>query len=187
MVVDDTGPASVMTIADGGATTFRNQTNSTTAFQIQNTSSVSLFSVDTTNTTILIGNSTTAVDIKFAGTGTTRNAITRYFTCTSTEQPNDIVVFNGANTVARTTTADSNRVAGVVVAKPGATTCTTAIAGVVAVWFSSNSSPVTVGDPITTSAIQGAAQSTTTPSVGAMLGNSLSSKDGSNLVWVRLR
>lgn len=187
MVVDDTGPASVMTIADGGATTFRNQTNSTTAFQVQNTSSVSLFSVDTTNATILIGNSTTAVDIKFAGTGTTRNAITRYFTCTSAEQPNDIVAFNGANTVARTTTADSNRVAGVVVAKPGATTCTTAIAGVVAVWFSSNSSPVTVGDPITTSAILGAAQSTTTPSVGAMLGNSLSSKDGSNLVWVRLR
>ena len=72
-------------------------------------------------------------------------------------------------------------------AKPGTTTCTTAIGGVVAVWFSSNAAPATIGDPVVTSAVSGAAQSTTTPSAGAMLGNSLSTKDGSNLVWVRLR
>jgi hypothetical protein len=187
-VYDSTATAqNVLTIADGGATTFKNQTNSTGALKIQNTSAVDLFTVDTTNTNILIGTTTVAVDIKLAGTGTTRNAITRDFTCTSTEQANDIVIFSAANTVARTTTADSNRVAGVVVAKPGTTTCTTAIGGVVAVWFSTNGAPATIGDPITTSTVSGAAQSTTTPPAGAMLGNSISTKDGSNLVWVRLR
>jgi hypothetical protein len=187
-ITDSTATAqNVLTIADGGATTFKNQSNSPGALKIQNTSAVDLFTVDTTNTNILIGTASVAVDIKLAGTGTTRNAITRDFTCTSTEQVNDIVIFSAANTVARTTTADSNRVAGVVVAKPVTTTCTTAIGGVVAVWFSTNATPASIGDPITTSTTSGAAQSNATPSAGAVLGNSISSKDGSNLVWVRLR
>src|SRR3990167_3593786 len=39
----------VATIADGGAATFQNSTNSTAAFQIQNSAGTSLFTADTTN------------------------------------------------------------------------------------------------------------------------------------------
>ncbi len=188
LVVDASGgTTNVFTIADGGATTFRTQVNSSTAFLIQNNVGTNQLVFDTSNNKILLGNAGSSFDIKLGGTGQVRNAITRDFTCTGTEQVNDIVIFSATSTVARTTTADSNRVAGVVTAKPSATTCTTAIGGVVAVWFSSNAAPATIGDPVVTSAVSGAAQSTTTPSAGAMLGNSLSTKDGSNLVWVRLR
>lgn len=186
-VVDATTPTTVFNLGDGGAATFRTQTNSSVAFLIQNSAGTNQFVVDTANNVIRLGNAGSSFDIKLGGTGQVRNAITRDFTCTSTEQVNDIVVFNAVSSVARTTSANSNRVAGVVTAKPSTTTCTTAIAGVVAVWFSSNAAPVTIGDPIVTSTVSGAAQSTTTPSAGAMLGNSLSTKDGSNLVWVRLR
>ncbi|MDQ5944085.1 MAG: Bulb-type lectin protein [Patescibacteria group bacterium] len=186
-VIDATTPTTVFNIADGGAATFRTQTNTSTALLIQNSAGTNQFAFDTANNRIYLGNAGSSFDLKLGGTGQVRNAITRDFTCTVTEQVNDIVVFSAASTVARTTTADSNRVAGVVIAKPSSTTCTTAIAGVVAVWFSSNATPGSVGDPVVTSAVSGAAQSTTTPAAGAMLGNSLSTKDGSNLVWVRLR
>jgi parallel beta-helix repeat protein len=42
----------VLTVSDGGATTFRNQTNSTSAFQIQNAAGSSLFNIDTTDTQV---------------------------------------------------------------------------------------------------------------------------------------
>ena len=50
-VTDQTATArDVLTIADGGATTFRNQTDSTTAFRIQNAAaSATLLAADTTN------------------------------------------------------------------------------------------------------------------------------------------
>ncbi len=62
-VVTDTTATSrdVLTIADGGATTFRNQTNSTAAFQIQNAAGTSnLFVADTTNSRIGINQTPTA-------------------------------------------------------------------------------------------------------------------------------
>ena len=46
------------TIAVGGATTFKNSTDSTNAFQIQNNSGASLFNADTVNNTITLGPST---------------------------------------------------------------------------------------------------------------------------------
>lgn len=187
-VVDASGgTTTVLNIADGGAATFRNQVNSSVAFLIQNSSGINQLVLDTANNALRLGNAGSSFDIKLGGTGQVRNAITRDFACTGSEQINDIVAFSAVNTVTRTTVADSNRVAGVVTGKPSGTTCTTAIAGVVAVWFSSNAAPVTVGDPVVTSTLAGAAQATTSPASGAMLGNSLSSKDGSNLVWVRLR
>ncbi len=49
-VRDTTATATdVLTIADGGAATFRNQTNSTAAFQVQNAAGASLFNIDSTN------------------------------------------------------------------------------------------------------------------------------------------
>ncbi|MBI2285409.1 carbohydrate binding domain-containing protein, partial [Candidatus Saccharibacteria bacterium] len=49
LITDTTATAAdVLTIADGGAATFKNQTNSATAFQIQNAASGSLLQVDST-------------------------------------------------------------------------------------------------------------------------------------------
>ena len=48
-ITDTTATArDVLTIADGGATTFRNQTNSTAAFAVQNAAGTSIFNIDTT-------------------------------------------------------------------------------------------------------------------------------------------
>lgn len=43
---------------------------------------------------ISLGNAGSSFDIKLGGTGQVRNAITRDFTCTGTEQVNDIVIFS---------------------------------------------------------------------------------------------
>ena len=47
------------TIANGGAVVFKNSTNSTLAFQVQNAASLPHLSVDTTNNRVIIGSSTT--------------------------------------------------------------------------------------------------------------------------------
>lgn len=187
------GILQAMTIADGGATTFTNdcstgaQCDETQAFQIQNASAISLFTVDTLNSQLTLGSPTANFDIDFEQNSSNRGVIVRDFVCSASEAIYDVVEFAGIDTVARTTTASSNRVAGIVVAKPSVAVCTTAIAGVTQVNFGSNISPVSIGDPIETSGIAGAAQSTATLTPGALLGNSISSKDGSNRVWVRLR
>lgn len=60
-VTDTTATAqNVLDIADGGATTFRNQTDSTTAFQIQNAAGTPYFIADSTTTKVTIGTSSTA-------------------------------------------------------------------------------------------------------------------------------
>lgn len=184
-ITDTTATAQdVLDIADSGVTTFRNQTNSTSAFRVQNAAATTILSVNTTNLRVEIGSGS---DLHMAGVGNVRNAITKNLTCSATEAVNDIVIITGAATVGRTTTAASNRVAGVVVAKPAATTCTVAIGGMAQVNFGTNAAPTIIGDPVTTSAISGMAQSNTTPNTGSVVGNSTSSKDGSNLVWVLMR
>ncbi len=58
-ITDSTATArDVLTIADGGATTFRNQTNSTAAFQVQNAAGTDIFTVDATNAKIGTSNQT---------------------------------------------------------------------------------------------------------------------------------
>ncbi len=57
LISDTTATAAdVLTIADGGSTTFKTQTNSTTGFQIQNAAGASLFSVDTSTSVNLVTN-----------------------------------------------------------------------------------------------------------------------------------
>jgi hypothetical protein len=167
-----------------GGVLFKNTADSAVAFQVQNAAGESVLTVNTTSLRVEVAADS---DIKFMGTGNTRNAVTKDFTCTSSEAVNDVVIVTGAATVGRTTTAGSNRIAGVVVTKPDSTTCTIAIAGHVQVWFNGNSGPTTIGDPIETSTTAGAAQATTSPSAGAVLGVSTSNKDGSDLVWILLR
>ena len=78
-VTDNTATArDVLNIADGGATTFRNQTDSTTAFQIQNSAGTSnLFVADTSNTKVGIGQTPSAggaaLQVTGAITATTGN------------------------------------------------------------------------------------------------------------------
>ncbi len=55
-ITDSSGtPQDVMSIADGGATTFRNQTDSTTALRVQDTGGANILTADTTNKRIVIG------------------------------------------------------------------------------------------------------------------------------------
>jgi parallel beta-helix repeat protein len=49
-----------------GSVIIKNQSNSTTAFQVQNTGGNSLFAVDTTNSRVVLGNSTTAGKINLS-------------------------------------------------------------------------------------------------------------------------
>jgi parallel beta-helix repeat protein len=58
-VTDTTATAQdVLNIADGGAVTFKNQTNSTSAFQIQSSGSDVLLTANTANNRIVVGNAT---------------------------------------------------------------------------------------------------------------------------------
>jgi Carbohydrate binding domain/Kelch motif len=185
LVLQD-GGVPVLTVADGGLLTIKPPTggsDSTTFIRVQNAAGTDLITVNTSNLRIELG---TGVDIRLDGPGNARNAVTKIFTCTASEGVNEVVIITGSGTVGETTTAASNRVAGVVVAKPTGTTCTVAIEGLVQVSFGANAAPATIGDPIETSTAAGDAQSTVTPAVGAILGKSTSTKDGSNLVWVLL-
>ena len=49
------GAANVLTVANSGQTTLQNKTNSTSAFQIQNSSAAALFTADTTNERLYVG------------------------------------------------------------------------------------------------------------------------------------
>lgn len=53
--VSDTFNNSLFTLSQSGAANFRNSSNSTTAFRVQNASSASMFNVDTTNEKVTIG------------------------------------------------------------------------------------------------------------------------------------
>lgn len=55
--------ASVLTISNGGAGLFKNQTDSTTAFQVQDSSGFNMFRVDTSTTNNLISNPSFEVDV----------------------------------------------------------------------------------------------------------------------------
>lgn len=158
--------------------------NTSTAFRVQNATNTSLFTVNTLDLRVEIGGGT---DLHLAGSGNTRNAITKTYGCSAAEGVYDVVIINGIATVGRTTTAGSNRVAGVVVAKPDTNTCTVAIGGVAQVNFGTNANPTNIGDPVTTSAVAGMAHSDAAPPVGSVVGNSTSPKDGSNLVWILIR
>jgi hypothetical protein len=60
--------ADVFTIADGGAATFKSQTNSVSGFQIQNASSATIFQVDTSNSVIRAGDGPTYTTVSQTNT-----------------------------------------------------------------------------------------------------------------------
>lgn len=69
---------SLMRVSGTGQTTFKNSTNSSTAFRVQNASGVSVLSTDTSNSKVTIGNVTSATGEGLAGSlvladGTTSN------------------------------------------------------------------------------------------------------------------
>ena len=59
------------TLAVGGAMAFKNSTDSTTAFQVQNTAGSTIFDVDTTNSRVGIGTAAPSYDLSF-GAGANR-------------------------------------------------------------------------------------------------------------------
>jgi hypothetical protein len=60
LVVRNSASTNTLTISDIGQATFRNSTNSTTAFQVQNSAGTSVLSVDTTNSRVGISNNSPA-------------------------------------------------------------------------------------------------------------------------------
>lgn len=174
----------IFTVAGQGAISARNWTDSSAAFQIQNAAGSAIFTVNSSSARIEIANGS---DIHFAGVGNTRNAITKTFTCTSTEAVTDIVIVTGSGTVGRAPggSASNTSAVGVVVAKPSATECTIAISGVVVVNFGGGTA--TIGDSVVTSGTPGTAMGTSTPAGGADIGKVISAKDGFNLVTILLR
>lgn len=135
----------------------------------------------TFSSVIVVGS---GVNVHLAGSGNTMNAITKDFPCTSTELVNHIVAADGDGIVVSTASSNDYGAIGVVVSKPNATLCTVAIAGMVQVWFSTN--PATIGEPVVTSGVTGAAMNNTSGAAG-VVGVATSTKDGSDLVWVLLR
>jgi hypothetical protein len=95
----------VATIADGGVTSFRNSTNSTSAFQVQNAAGTqSIFNVDTTNNRVGIGTATpsTTLEVSQASTATTNLTVSYNATPLSST-----TAYSAINFSARDTSANS--------------------------------------------------------------------------------
>lgn len=122
----------VTTVDATGATLFRNNSNSTTAFQIQNSAGTSnLFVADTTNSRIGIGKVPTqgALDVtgsiyasqSLFATGVIQNSnvslsagtFNKAYNSTGTVAVGDAVIFDGDGLISRTSVARDPRVAGV--------------------------------------------------------------------------
>jgi hypothetical protein len=202
------GDTSVNGTLAGNTATFRNTTNSTTAFQIQDTSAANLLTADTTTDTVTVVNtavsgtltvtSTASLNggvvlasgqtVKFAGIGNAQNVVSKSFTCTAAVNAGDIVVIDTANAGQVTTLAanDSPLVAGVAVASASAgATCQVATLGTIQVNI--DTSAVNVGDLIATSSnAAGQGKTAAGTATGTVLGKALSAKAGGSTgaVWV---
>ena len=111
----------MLTVADGGAATFRNSTNSTTAFQIQDAAGTSnLLIADTTNSKIgiatapsssgatvqqVVGSVSATTGVVLNATGNSNSTITKSTVVTAAVTANDVVVINTASAGQVTTTA----------------------------------------------------------------------------------
>ncbi len=113
------------TIAAGGATTFKNTTDSTSAFQIQNAAGTSILTVDTTGSKIAIGSPNaynvgigglettgtiaTGGNVRFTNTGSNNGGFSKYIVAGSTgASQNDVVVVDTSGFTASTTTIPRN-------------------------------------------------------------------------------
>lgn len=86
----------ILTVNSNGDTTFRNQSNTVTAFQIQNNAGTSILNVDTSNGRVGINTSAPTADLSFgAGANRTINV-------TSAATPNTLTVAAGSATGANT-------------------------------------------------------------------------------------
>ncbi len=135
----------VLTIADEGATTFRNRTNSTTAFRIQNASSTSLFTVDSTNSQIQLqgGGGVTISTLGTANTSTylCRNSSNVIATCSTGVSGSAFI--QGGNSFGATATlgtTDSNNLS---LITNGVTRWTLDTAGNITIAAASSGGPIT--------------------------------------------
>lgn len=94
---------SVVTVANGGATTFQNQTNSTTAFQVQNAAAGNLFSIDSINSNITL-NGNNSGEIQDWQTNGTSLPQGRHFSTTATANGYVYVVGGWSSTTAASVT-----------------------------------------------------------------------------------
>ena len=86
---DTTGYANDFSISNSGATVFQNRVNSTTAFQIQNSSAISLLTADTTNMRLDVGAGGTATSQLYVAGQQPSSALNT--TAISSSTPQDIV------------------------------------------------------------------------------------------------
>ena len=186
-------------------TDFQNYSDSTTAFQIQNSAGNSnLMVADTLNSLVGIGmapvasgatlqvNGTISAtsNIGFSNTGNANQAISLNMVVTPAVSANNVVVVDPTHAGQVTTVAATN--SGTVF---GVTTTTNASAGVAQPIVTSgiyqvmaDTGAVNVGDTLVTSATAGDVTSNSSPAVGAVLGHALSAKasGSTGLVWVSL-
>jgi|GEM_PF-6623975 len=181
----ETSGGSVLNITSGGAATFKNNTNSTTAFRINNAASTSIFTVNTTNGNVTVSASATTYTQRLchsaangATTGMTlgdcaasgQADIAEFYATDGVVEPGDIVTPSSSQdyAVKRTDAARQANASGIVSTNPTAdgilgynVTATNrqpvALAGRIPLKISLENGDIKTGDLLTSSSDEGAA------------------------------
>jgi hypothetical protein len=192
--LDVRGSASVLqglnvgdTLTVGGSSLFKNTTNSTTAFQVQNSSSRSLLTIDSSSSLIQVGNTTDGSNIVLSANGNANGTIRKNMNVTGTVSVNDVVEIDTVNAgKVQQAAASSAKVFGI--ASSGVTNAAEDIVVYGTYQVNADATAVSIGDLLVTSSTAGkATPSTGSAAIGTVIGRAMSSKGaGAGTVWVSL-
>jgi hypothetical protein len=174
--------------ATAGAALFKNATDSTTAFQIQNASSRGLFTVSTSGSVLQVGNTTDGSNLTLAATGNANATIRKNMTVNGAVNANDLVEIDtsSAGTVKKST-ASSSKVFGVATTTNGGTAAQDIVVyGIYQVNADTSGGTPAIGDLLVSSATTGSVtKSSGSASIGTVVGRALDVISGGK-IWVSL-
>jgi hypothetical protein len=188
----ETIPLSLNNIYQGGITVhgdtlLQSGSNSTTTFQVQNTSSRNIIAADTSSSVIQIGNSTDGSTIVLGANGNANATLRKNMNVTGTVAANDVVEIDISNAgKVQQAAANSTKVFGI--ASSGVTNAAEDIVVYGTYQVNADATAVSIGDLLVTSSTAGkATPSTGSAAIGTVVGRAMSSKGaGIGTVWVSL-
>ncbi|HET9850005.1 MAG TPA: right-handed parallel beta-helix repeat-containing protein, partial [Candidatus Saccharimonadales bacterium] len=175
-------------IGTSGQVTLQNATNSTSAFQVQNSSSRSLLTVDTTDSNVQVGNTTDGSTIVLAASGNTNSTIQKNMPVGGTVNAHDLVVIDNTTNgqVKTTTTANDTKVFGIATAT-NTTPQNIVISGTYQVNLLPTNQAISPGDYLVSTTTAGDVDKASgVPPSGTAIGEALQSvaANTGGLIWV---
>jgi hypothetical protein len=176
--------ASGKTFTANGDALFKN--NSTTAFQVQNSSSRNLIAVDTTTNIVTVGNNTDGANITLNATGNANAAIRKSMVVNGTIAANDLVEIDTSNAgQVKQAAASSSKIFGIASSAVGSGSAQDIIiSGLYQVNANASGGTIAVGDILVSSTTAGqATKAGSTTATDTVIGLAMSTLSGGK-VWV---